>query len=179
MARLFFALWPDAPAREALAACGLQMAETARGRPVPAANIHLTLVFLGEVAQARIAAACRAASRVRADRFVLRLDRAGSFVRAAVAWAGCSQPPQRLFALQSALEREVVGEGFALEPRPYRPHLTLARRITAELASAPLAPVSWQVRSFVLLASERREGRYRTLAEWPLGTSDTVPPADG
>ena len=55
MHRLFCALWPDAATRAAL--------ENARsalfplsGRPVEAANLHVTLVFLGAVDAARLPA---------------------------------------------------------------------------------------------------------------------------
>ncbi|MDH5265059.1 MAG: RNA 2',3'-cyclic phosphodiesterase, partial [Betaproteobacteria bacterium] len=60
MARLFFALWPDAAARAALADLARATANRYGGRAVPAANLHLTLVFLGEVDPARIAALRRA-----------------------------------------------------------------------------------------------------------------------
>ena len=50
MPRLFFALWPDGPARAVLAGHAARLARLARGRAVPAARLHLTLVFLGAVA---------------------------------------------------------------------------------------------------------------------------------
>ena len=54
--RIFFALWPDAGARDALSALARDTAAQTGGRAPSAGNLHLTLAFLGDVAAARIAA---------------------------------------------------------------------------------------------------------------------------
>ena len=64
MARLFFALWPDEPARGRLAPLAAEVAAQASGKPVPIAKLHLTLAFLGEVDAARIDRAVEAARGV-------------------------------------------------------------------------------------------------------------------
>ena len=55
-ARVFFALWPDADARVALAALAREIAARTKGRAPPAANLHMTLAFIGEVPPERIGA---------------------------------------------------------------------------------------------------------------------------
>ena len=172
MARLFFALWPDAQAARALAELSRKTAGAARGRAVPAANLHLTLVFLGEVEAARIASLHRAAGKVGARAFNLTLDQVGSFARAGVAWAGCARVPQPLLDLQSTLERELEAEGFASEARRFSPHLTLARRIAAAVPLAPVTPVSWRATAFALVQSGGNRGGYATLAQWPLADEE-------
>jgi len=42
--RVFFALWPDANARERLAAAALDVAAQTKGVAPPAANLHVTLM---------------------------------------------------------------------------------------------------------------------------------------
>jgi 2'-5' RNA ligase len=168
MARLFFALWPERRAAEALAAQGARLARAARGRAVPAASLHLTLVFLGEVAAARVAALHRAAGAVEAGGFDLVLDEVGCFRQSGVAWAGCNAPPPALLVLQALLAERLGAEGFAPEGRPFAPHLTLVRRIAVPVASQAIEPIAWRVRTFALVESARARGGYATVAEWAL-----------
>ncbi len=168
MARVFFALWPDAAAREALGALAREAARRLDGRAVPAANLHVTLVFVGEVDDGRIAALREAAGLAAGSAFRLSLDRLGGFRRAGVAWAGCAQVPAALAALQALLEARVRQAGFGIEERAFHPHLTLARKVREAPPPGPMAPVEWQARAFALVESVRGAGAYRTLAEWPL-----------
>lgn len=169
MARLFFALWPDAAAQAALAALAKEVARLGGGRPVPAANLHLTLLFMGEIDPARIGALQLAAGGVASAAFTLGLDRTGGFRRTGVAWAGCRQPPTELLALQSELERRIREAGFRPDNRAFAPHLTLARRVREPVQPEHVEPVSWRASAFVLVESARGDGIYRILAEWPLG----------
>ena len=160
--RLFFAIWPDAAARERLAALGQEVAQVARGKPVPSANLHLTLAFLGEVEEARAAPLPEIAARVEAGAFRIRFDRVGSFAKARVAWVGCAKPPAELVLLQSRLATALAGGGFAIEERPFAPHLTLARKAAVALPPARIEPIEWEVRDFALVRS--RAGRYESVS---------------
>ncbi|HEX4943769.1 MAG TPA: RNA 2',3'-cyclic phosphodiesterase [Usitatibacteraceae bacterium] len=173
MARLFFALWPDAGSQAALADWAREIANRGGGRPVSAARLHITLVFLGEVDPARIAALCAAAEGVRSGAFTLGLDRIGAFRKTGVAWAGCRQPPAELLSLQAGLERRIAAAGFSPDIRPFAPHLTLARRVRDPAGPADVEAVSWRVKAFALVESARGGGGYRTLAEWPLEEGKT------
>ena len=167
MPRLFFALWPDEAARRKLEALARDVALVAEGKPVPAEKIHLTLAFLGEVPAERGAAAIEAAQATRGAPFALALDRVGSFRKAKVAWAGASQPPSELVALQAALAANLAARGFALEERAFAPHLTLARKIARPLPPAAIAPIAMHALALALVVSEGT-GRYTTLQSWPL-----------
>jgi 2'-5' RNA ligase len=168
MARLFFALWPDEAAREQLAALAQDVALVAEGKPVPGEKIHLTLAFLGEIPGDRQAEAVRVGEETRGAAFRLDVDRVGSFRRARVAWAGCSQPPESLIELQSALAANLASKGFALEERPFAAHLTLARKIARPLPPASIPAIGLQATDLALVLSEAGTGRYTTLESWPL-----------
>jgi 2'-5' RNA ligase len=165
MARLFFALWPDAPARQALAARAKDLADECGGRAVPASSLHVTLVFLGEVDPSRVGELVRAAELARGRPFDLSLDRVGGFARARVAWAGARQPPEALLEFQADLERRVREAGFSPDDRPFALHLTLARRVRTAPATRDVDAVKWRAGAFALVESA---GGYRNLAEWPL-----------
>jgi 2'-5' RNA ligase len=169
LSRHFFALWPDEPAREALAPLAQRVASEGGGRPVPAANLHLTLVFLGEVPQDRVEVARRAASAFHGSAFDLSLDRVGAFARAAVGWAGPSTVPEELFRLQASLEAALRAAGFTIDDRPFAPHLTLARKQVRPVPAAAIEPVTWRAGRFALVRSTREAGAYTDVADWELG----------
>jgi 2'-5' RNA ligase len=99
---------------------------------VPAANLHVTLRFHGEVADDQAEAAADALARAAAGiaPFTLRGKGLGMFPDAArprVLWVGLTEGAAALSALAAAVEAESVRIGFPKEPRPFQPHLTLAR----------------------------------------------------
>jgi len=94
-------------------------------------GIHVTLKFLGEVAEPGAAAVREALDRsaVGLRPFELVVEDAGVFPgpgRPRVFWVGLAAEPQ-LELLQHAVEREIAPLGFPPEGRPFRPHLTLGR----------------------------------------------------
>lgn len=168
MARLFFALWPGEAARGALAALARETARDCGGRAVAGNRLHLTLAFLGEVPAGRVGAVRGAAAAVSAAAFDLVLDRAGSFARAGVAWAGVEPPPPALATLQADLAGRLAAAGFLLERRPFAAHLTLARRVARPVEGRAIAPVGWRVWDFALVETKPGDGRYETIERWPL-----------
>jgi 2'-5' RNA ligase len=117
-------------------------------RPVPSHQLHFTLKFFEELPADRLAAAREAAAHAAASAapFPLTLDGLGLFPShgpARVLWVGCGDGAEALSALAGAAEREFARAGFPPEPRPFSPHLTLARardrkagRAAAEFAAA-------------------------------------------
>jgi len=96
-----------------------------------AEGLHLTLKFLGEVDERGLASVRRCLEKVvgRQPSFPLAFAGTGAFPderNPRVLWVGFAAEPV-LMALQEDLERELEGEGFTREKRPFRPHLTLGR----------------------------------------------------
>jgi RNA 2',3'-cyclic 3'-phosphodiesterase len=166
--RLFFALWPDDAVRAQLATVAASIATRTKGRAVPAAKLHLTLSFLGEIAEERVDTAIAAASSVQGTAFDLVLDSTGSFRGARVAWAGISSMPPALMEIQGSLDQELRSRDFVLDERPFAAHATLARKIASALPRETMAPIAWKVRDFVLVRSETGRGNYTVLRRWEL-----------
>jgi 2'-5' RNA ligase len=166
--RLFLALWPGDAVRRALAEVAESLAELASGKAVPAEKIHLTLCFLGEIADSRVGAVREAGLSVRAPRFELVIDHVGSFRKARVAWAGSSSVPPALTELQSALDSALRLRDFRLEDRPFAPHVTLARKIERPVPRAPMPAIRWRPPGLALVHSQAGTGRYEVLETWPL-----------
>lgn len=169
-ARLFFALWPDDATRSALAdAAGLLSLRD--GLPVASADLHVTLAFLGEVPQARMAELCAMAAALRQGAFELEISSAGWWRRSRVAWLAPSIVPAPLVALATCLRdgAGITSEGAA----NYRPHVTVARGVRRPPGLLAGFSVPWAVGNFALITSNSDVigARYQTLAQWPLAGS--------
>lgn len=120
--RLFFAIRLPEEAREAL-----RPAAAALGRS-RVEQLHFTLAFLGETERADDA--CAAAGEVHAAPFEVSIAGAGAFPspsRPRVLWLGVADGAQEMIALAGALGAALRARRFALEERPFRPHLTIER----------------------------------------------------
>lgn len=63
--RVFFALWPDEPLRSSFMHATHELARAAGGRLVAPRNLHVTLLFLGPVAEDRLTELTALAAEVR------------------------------------------------------------------------------------------------------------------
>ena len=90
-------------------------------------NHHLTLAFIGESERADDIKELLAPALSPA--FTLVTDGLGRFSRPGgdICWLGLRRD-RTLEALQARVARRLSGAGFALERRPFRPHLTLLRQ---------------------------------------------------
>jgi 2'-5' RNA ligase len=61
--------------------------------------------------------------------------------------------PDALESLVSDLRAALVGAGFAFDPKPFVPHITLVRKAQPGFVMPALDPISWQVTAFVLVRS--------------------------
>jgi len=168
--RLFFSLWPDDGTRLALAAHRLDIARVTGGRPTLPVTMHLTLVFARDVPPHRMLEMQMVGRRVQAAPFEYRIDTAGCFGGPQVAWLACDSPPQGLFDLQQALFNAMRAADFDIDPRTFRPHITVARHITSVVEPLPVKPYVWKVDTFALVQVEQSGNsvKYDKVEQWPL-----------
>jgi 2'-5' RNA ligase len=126
--RLFLGL--PIPPEQAQALTRLTQAiELPKGRRTAPENIHLTLVFLGEVAEPTLPSIEHELSKLNFAPFPLKLTSLNTFPRAGVLFAEV-EPTRPLLHLQAKLAATMARCGFTQEDpeaRPYHPHITLAR----------------------------------------------------
>ena len=93
-------------------------------------NLHLTLVFLGELGPDKLDAIKSAMNRVKGNPFRLSISGFGKFKRSGgdIHWVGVDRC-DTLFHIQKQLSEELERAGFKLEDRAYSPHLTLGREV--------------------------------------------------
>lgn len=131
--RVFISVPLDPELRDAAAGLRRRLNSTADLlRWVPPGNLHLTLKFLGEIAERRLAKvteAVRDAAR-RSEPFTISLAGAGAFPsvrRPQVVWVDVREGSEALVALARDLDVALHRMKFPRERRPFRPHLTVAR----------------------------------------------------
>ncbi len=166
--RLFFALWPDPATRDKLHAVG-QHAKLATARIIPAQNLHMTLVFLGNSGDVQRQQLLQKAADVSGRALMLEINVSGVWKKLQLFWLAPSRPSPDLAALQSRLAALAGACGFAIESREYRPHITLARKVNTAI-QAEFLPIRWNIGDFCLIESiTRKEGaEYRIIHRWPL-----------
>lgn len=135
-------------------------------RWVDPSQLHLTVKFLGEAAESTESAIRTGLDRCAASSsaFDLTLTHAGCFpprgpVR--IVWVGAEEPSGALESVVGAVETETERLGFAREPRPFSPHLTVGRvredssagKLRGEVVGGVVRAVSQSVESLTLMSS--------------------------
>jgi RNA 2',3'-cyclic 3'-phosphodiesterase len=146
-----------------------------------AADRHLTLHFLGAIADVDAVAAAVADAVAPLAPSAVTLGGAGAFPtarRGTVVWVGVVEGAAWLGTLATVLREALVGLVPARPDHAFRAHVTVARsrrprdvrRVVDALGDGPVGP-SWTVRDVALFASETRpEGAHHSeLARCRLG----------
>jgi 2'-5' RNA ligase len=164
--RVFFALVPDEELRAKLRELAQVLMDRIGGRAVPVANLHLTLAFLGDVADDRVPRLREIVDALPRERFSLVLDRIGEWHYAGVAWIAPTAVPAPLATLHARLGTALASADFTVEARPFRPHVTILRRPRRALAESACPPREWCVARVSLMRSDNVEGamRYREVS---------------
>lgn len=149
-------------------------------------NMHLTLKFLGEVAEESIEGIKEALSRIAEEHSKIRYRILGlgcfpNARRPRVLWAGMKGEIEKAAALQAAVEEALSRLGFQKENRRFSPHITVAR-IKGYIDSQQLSSVLGRYGAkligresggiIALMKSELRPGGavYTRLAAFELGS---------
>jgi len=116
-------------------------------------NLHVTLLFLGEVDEREVPGVCKlvAQETARHADFTMSVETVGCFPHARrprILWAGVGHGTQELCALHDGLEPPLEELGYRREERRYTPHITLGRvtsdRATSALVQALAGQAGWK-----------------------------------
>ncbi len=179
--RCFSAIALGDELRAALARVQRELARTdAPVRWVAPQNLHLTLVFYGDIPPALAGELSRDLEHRAAETapFELEVCELGCFGPPAaprVVWAGARETPRALRTLQEGLCTFARGQGLDIDDRPYTAHITLGRGQRRQRGAALTLPFdSYRNISFgnmvvsrvSLMRSERVQGGVRYSAQY-------------
>lgn len=161
--RLFVAIVLDTDARTHVERIQYQLKIRSRNiRLTPFENLHLTLAFLGEVSSERIPEITSIMDAVQCTPFVIQLSQLGCFFKhyGDIWWVG-ADGKNELLLLQHSLTNALRECRIWFDPKPFVPHLTIARDVVIahttqkeELLSRTDA-YTMPVDSISLMSSER------------------------
>ena len=167
--RVFFALWPTAPAAARLHQLARRLQATHGGRVMRRNTLHMTLAFVGDIEAGRIAWLMAIGERVVPQRFEMVIDGVGGWPRQKLVWAAPSHTEPPLAQCVADLHEQLAAAGFLVDTRTFKPHLTLLRNVGDVPETFAVPPITWSVTDLVLVESRRAAdgANYSVLARWP------------
>lgn len=154
-------------------------------------DYHITVQFLGDVSPSQVPSLAKKLQETARQfpPFVLKFGNAGIFgseTSPRVLWAGVIDQNQMLSILQENVTTAMEEFGFVKESRPYRPHVTIARKYAGKEAFQlngipPLLPQTassaqenredlWTVSEFVLFSTHLHDSpMYEILETFRMG----------
>jgi RNA 2',3'-cyclic 3'-phosphodiesterase len=168
--RLFFAAVPDAATREHIAAVADSLQLDSLVRRVRRDNYHVTLRFIGGVPASRVSIAQQIGRAQRADKFSLRFGAYEYWPKPKAVVTVANAIPDALERLRQGLNGELAAFRSGVDPELFRPHVTLARKVSQASVLQAMSPFDWPVREFSLMRSDTRgsESAYTVVDTWSL-----------
>ena len=131
-------------------------------RWTPAANLHLTVRFIGSIERSAAEGIADWLAELLLEGFELQLGEVGTFKRGRlvrVVWLQVRAGAVAARELAEQVEAECVRAGLAPEARPFQPHLTLARARPRDGAVLPPLPnppelQPWRATELILYRSQ-------------------------
>ena len=124
-------------------------------------NLHITAVFIGEVLEDKVQVIKEIMDSVSVPPFDIEISGIGAFKRneGDIYWLGIKNC-EPLASISGYLSRRLRKAGFDIEDRPFKPHLTLGRRITIEKGiERETDKILCPVKKISLMLSERVNGK--------------------
>lgn len=165
--RYFLAVWPDDPVRARLGEWSDAIRVAPPATQIPAAKLHITLVFLGTLGTAELDAVRAVAADTPWPGASLTLDRIGYWKRSRIVWAGSSGGSEALSRLVEELRGRLRRLGFRIEDRAFVPHVTLYRK-AARRPRWQSREIEWRIEDYCLVESTLSSSgaRYDVVERW-------------
>mgnify|MGYP002525148781 CR=1 FL=1 len=169
MKRLFLALWPDDSTRQAISGLVEQIG-SAGIKSVKPSNLHVTLVFLGNVDVTTELSIRQQLDKIASRALSIQFDEISYWRKPGIICLTSEQQPGKdLLGLVRKLDAIAKSCGLVTDTRPYQAHITLARKACFQ-PEGVFDPIIWRAEAFCLVASVSGNNgvEYRVLQSWSL-----------
>jgi RNA 2',3'-cyclic 3'-phosphodiesterase len=166
MKRLFFALWPDETTRQQCVNVGKAVL-TEHAYPVKPANIHVTLLFLGNIDPDKEERFKQALATVQVPRMTLCFDKLSFWKKPGILCLTTTELNPGIEKFVETISRVAKGLDIPANERAFKPHVTLVKKAT-KLTPLEFDPINWHSSSFYLVEPVRGSYgiEYRIIEEW-------------
>jgi RNA 2',3'-cyclic 3'-phosphodiesterase len=159
--------------RTALAGVAARLALPRSSKWVTPEDYHLTLAFLGEVADERLPVLLEIGRALRAACCTIKFDATEFWAKPRVVVAAAQKIPPALHQLWRRLHADIderLGGRTANPELALRAHVTLARKVSQAPVMQAMSPLEWRASSFSLIQSEigGKHSAYTVVDTWPL-----------
>ena len=168
--RVFFAIFPDKFVQTQLVRQAEQLMLICGGNLVRAQQIHLTLLFLGNIAVYQIGVLQQAMKNVSVKKFEFKLEEICYWKKNQIVYGQAKQFPKELLTLVDSLGNVLSEAEFSIEKRVYKPHVTLIRKAIPFTKINLDTPILWHVNEWFLMQSRQTNNGvdYIPLGQWSL-----------
>jgi 2'-5' RNA ligase len=167
---LFYALSPDAVTRDHLTSAAARLSLSGAARPVVPSNLHITLAFV-EVSVPDMRTFSEMGAMLGLRRCAIVLDMFDYWPKSQAPVLAARNNPGELAAQTDQLRAAIAKKVYhRRDAKPWRAHVTLARKVTQPPVLTAMSPVAWVSHSFCLMSS-RTDGDdsvYTVVDSWPL-----------
>ncbi|MDG0996331.1 MAG: RNA 2',3'-cyclic phosphodiesterase [Gammaproteobacteria bacterium] len=166
--RMFLTVWPNEVQVEQL--YQLQGDYIGCGKEVSPENLHMTLLFMGDMRDDEVDCLIQAAQNLVVRPFIIHLDRLGYFPKKKIFYVAPSTVPDELTQLQRRLRSCAQHCGVQQLSKKYLPHVSLQRNSEIPLSNPSFSPIEWEIDEFHLVESrlDRRAVLYNSIESFSL-----------
>lgn len=167
--RYFFALSPDLNSRMQIQHIMKRLPEDQSLKLQTTANLHQTLLFLGQLNQLQINALLANTESLSCPAIHMQFDHLSYWAEPKIYCLTSRAPSSELFNLVNNLQQIASDAKIDVDVKPYQPHITLARKATGPV-SIPIAPVRFRAQELVLMKSVSTDQgpQYYPMMQWSI-----------
>lgn len=166
--RMFLTVWPNEAQIEQL--YQLQGDYIGCGKEVSPENLHMTLLFMGDMLDKEVDCLIESAKDLVVRPFSISLDRLGYFPKTKIFYVAPSVIPEELTGLQRGLRSCAQYCGVRQLSKRYLPHVSLQRKSEIPSSNPSFSPIEWGIDEFHLVESrlDRRAVLYNSIESFSL-----------
>jgi RNA 2',3'-cyclic 3'-phosphodiesterase len=166
MKRLFFALWPDEYTWQQCVNISNALVSP-QSQPIQPANIHVTLLFLGNIDSDKEERLKQALATIQVPKITLQFDSLSFWAKPRILCLTAKESSPEIETIVETLSRMARDLSIPIDDRQFKPHVTLVKKAKTQIP-LEFKPIVWQAHYFCLVESCLFSNgiEYRIVEKW-------------